>query len=471
MKLPIAELTGGHTDPYAAMLLELAVIVAAAMFGRFLARKLKQPGVLGELLMGVLIGTALAALRNPLYAVLTEIGRASQLCQTAITGSLSAAQAAPKVFTAEELAPGGIGQRVVEALSGPDAIPTMTVAVGLSIFSQLGIILLLMMVGLESSVEEMVKVGFRSTLVAIVGVIAPFALGYWAGTLMLPNAPYASHLFLGATLSATSIGITARVFKDLKCLQTVVARVVVGAAVIDDVIGLIILAVVTGVVTTGSFDPLSVLRTTALATLFLGSLMYFGDRIVRFQQRIFHRLDQAGSRLLSPLGLAFALSWLASIIHLAPIVGAFAAGLILKDEHFRTGDEDESNLESRIAPVESVFAPVFFVLMGTQANLQTLVQPETLALAGILTLAAIVGKLAAGLVAGRGVDRLTAGIGMIPRGEVGLVFAGVGRGLGVVSGEAFSAVVAMVMVTTIVTPIGLKWSLGRRGATVSGPPA
>jgi Kef-type K+ transport system membrane component KefB len=272
----------------------------------------------------------------------------------------------------------------------------------------------------------------------------------------------AVHLFLGATLSATSVGITARVFKDMNKLQTREARVILGAAVIDDILGLIILAVVVGIVATGEIQLTEVARILFLSVLFFTTLIVLGDRIVRRAVRLFSRWERRNLKLLFPLTLAFLGAWLANLIGLAAIVGAFAAGLILSERHFEPHTDSRSTAMELIAPLETLFAPIFFALMGMQVNLASFLQPGTLGLALAFIVAAIVGKLVAGLPAGRGTDRLSVGIGMIPRGEVALIFASIGKAIGVVSDGVFSAVVMMVIVTTLITPLGLRWSLFRR---------
>jgi len=345
----------------------------------------------------------------------------------------------------------------------------------IDLFARLGVLLLLFEVGLESTVGQMLKVGLSSFLVAILGVIAPFALGWGVGMVLLPSSGVYVHAFLGATLSATSVGITARVLKDLGKSQTKEARIILGAAVIDDVLGLVILAVVTGMIAAAdkggalSYGTISLIFVKAL--VFLVGSLFLG---VRFSPRLFRvaaRLQARGVLLALGLAFCFLLAWLANFIGLAPIVGAFAAGLILEDVHYKQfTDRGEHGLEELIAPISSFLAPVFFVVMGLRTELAVFADPKVLGLALALTAAAVVGKQVCSLgVIGKDVDRLSIGLGMIPRGEVGLIFANIGatltiRGEAVVSREEFSAVVVMVIVTTMLTPPALKWSLGRKRA-------
>lgn len=341
-----------------------------------------------------------------------------------------------------------------------------------NLLAGIGVLLLLFEVGLESTVGQMFKVGLSSFLVASLGVIGPFALGWGVGAWLLPEASGYVHAFLGATLTATSVGITARVLKDFGQSQSSTARVILGAAVIDDVLGLMILAVVTGAVVaadvggTLSYAAIGVLL--AKASIFLVGSLAIGIRISPRLFSLASKLRSEGVLLAIGLAFCFFLSWLANAIGLAPIVGAFAAGLILEDLHYRDFlDRGEHALEELIAPISSFLVPVFFVLMGVRIDLLAFTQPGVLGLAVALTAAAIIGKQICSFgVVGKGIDRLSVGIGMIPRGEVGLIFANIGLTLvigseKIIDQNVFSAIVVMVIVTTMITPPALKWSFGR----------
>ena len=414
----------GHSDPVASLGLSLVIILTAAKVGAELATRVGQPGVLGELIAGIFLGN------------LTLVG--------------------------------------FSGLGYVEADPFM------DMLARIGAIILLFEVGLESTVRQMLKVGLSSFIVAFFGVVMPFALGWGVGAFLLPEASVYVHVFLGATLTATSVGITARVLKDLGASQSNEGRIILGAAVIDDVMGLVILAGVTGVVAAadsgGTLSYADIIVTIATAIGFLIGAVALG---VYVSPRLFFMASQLQARgVLLALGLAFCflLSWLAAAVGLASIVGAFAAGLILEDVHYRDFvNRGERGLEELIHPISSFLVPIFFVLMGMRTDLRSFLQPGVLGLAAGLTVAAIVGKQACALgVWGRGVDRLTVGIGMIPRGEVGLIFANIGLTLSVggariVDQSTFSAVVVMVVITTLVTPPALKWSLGRahRGSSPS----
>jgi Kef-type K+ transport system membrane component KefB len=452
----------GHADPFSLILIQLAVVIVAATIGRWAAAAAGQPSVLGELLIGVLIGNVGVALGAPLFVLVMQLGAAAPLFAEIWSTGLSIREAAASVFSPAELAPGGIGERLVELLTGPRAAGLVVLAFSLWLFSNLGVILLLFMVGLETTVSDMLQVGPRALAVAVVGIVAPFLLGYGASALLMREAPASVHLFVGATLCATSVGITARVFKDLGKLQTPEAKVILGAAVIDDVLGLVILAIVVGIVVTGGVQLREVIRITVLAAAFLGVVIVLGERLVKRMIPFAAALDRHHVNLLFPLALCFTLSWLANQIELATIVGAFAAGLILNDEQFAQHGGAPGGLEEIVRPLEAIFAPIFFVLMGMQVDLASFLSLETVGIALALIVAGVVGKAVSGLAAGPDADHLTVGVGMIPRGEVGLIFASIGKGLGVVDAGLFSAVVLMVIVTTLLAPLLLKWSLARQ---------
>jgi Kef-type K+ transport system membrane component KefB len=342
----------------------------------------------------------------------------------------------------------------------------------IEILAGLGVLILLFEVGLESTVGQMMKVGLPSTLVAFAGVIAPFILGWGIGMWLLPESGSYVHAFIGATLCATSVGITARVLQDLGRSKSDESRIILGAAVIDDVLGLIILAVVSGVIrAANSGVPTSYVEIGGIilkATIFLVGSLTLGVWLSPKLFRTASKLQTRGVLLSFGLVFCFILSWLAGKLGLAPIVGAFAAGLILEDAHY--GDlknKEKHTLEELIHPISSFLVPVFFVLMGMRTDLSAFLQLSVTGLALALTIVAIIGKLACSLaVTVKGVDRLSVGIGMIPRGEVGLIFANIGLGLSIageniVSKATFSALVVMVIITTLITPPALKWSFSR----------
>jgi len=411
----------GHGDPSAPVLLGLAVVLVAAKLGGGLFERLGAPPVLGELIFGVLLGNA-----------------------------------------------GLVGFPIFEGLRADPAM---------DLLARIGVVVLLFEVGLETDARGMLAVGLPSLMVAVVGMVAPFLLGYGFGLYFLPEASSNTRLFIGAVLTATSVGITARVLKDLNRLDLPESRIILGAAVIDDVLGLVVLAVVSGIVTTGATSAGTVLFILFKAVGFLTAAMLIGKLVAPYLGRAAMALG-TGTKLGAALVFCFVLSYLADAIGLATIVGAFAAGLILEEAHFHPPLRGEAldvavggervavqtptpSLQQLTHPVSSILVPVFFVLMGMQVRLETFGDPKVLGIAVALTLAAFVGKQVCGLAVRRGYNRLAIGLGMVPRGEVGLIFASIGKGLGAVDDALFSSVVIMVVVTTLVTPPFLKWSLGK----------
>lgn len=409
-----------HLDP--TVLIGVAVmLVVAKIAGEFFER-LKQPAVLGELIAGIILGNLILLGFTPAETLKTN-------------GTIAA-------------------------------------------LAELGVIILLFEVGLESDLHEMMEVGWSSLLVAIVGVLAPFFLGWLVSAYFIPDQPQLVHIFIGATLCATSVGITARVFKDLGRLGTREARIILGAAVIDDVLGLLILAIVAGAIkaaATGGMLSLWAIALIALkSVLFIVGAIAIGHFLMPRVLRGAGKFESRGVLLTLAISFCFALSWAAVEVGLAAIVGAFAAGLILDEVHYRPKDgRTERNLEDLLQPVSTVFVPIFFVLMGLKVDLRLFARWDILGFAAMLTIAAIIGKQVCGLaVVERGVNRLAVGLGMIPRGEVGLIFAGIGSTLmlpansapsePVINSATFGAVVIMVIITTLVTPLSLKWSLGRK---------
>jgi Na+:H+ antiporter len=318
--------------------------------------------------------------------------------------------------------------------------------------AELGVILLLFEVGLESDVHELLRAAVQSTVVAVIGVAVPFAVGF--GVMRSLGHPTLVAVFVGAALTATSVGITARVLADLGRLQDAAAKIVLGAAVVDDILGLIILAVVSGVAQTGDVSFAQVAWLSAKAVLFLGVAMALGIRLAPVLVRYVGRMKARGTLIVYSVVFAVVLAAIADLIGLAPIIGSFAAGLILA----RT--ERREHLEAQIKPVADLFVPIFFVIIGMKVQPAMLnpFSPEGhLWLALVLTAAAVISKLVTGLsVYQRGVRKWPVAVGMIPRGEVGLIFAGIGLAQGLLESDLYAAIVVMVMLTTFVAPPWLK---------------
>jgi Kef-type K+ transport system membrane component KefB len=328
------------------------------------------------------------------------------------------------------------------------------------------------MVGLQTDIGEMRVVGADSIRVALIGVIAPVALGFLTVTLLRPDMSFNSHLFVAATLSATSIGITASVLREMGRDQSREGHIIVGAAVGDDILGLLILAVVSGIIVSGSINIAEVATVVVVSSLFLITAASFGPVIVRFAASILSRLDIVEAKMFTSYLFVMLLAWMANLAGLATIIGAFAAGIILHDSYFR-GHNDGSkgrviSIRELIMPLEVILVPIFFILVGIQVKLETFFSWPVLTLSGGLLLVAIVGKILSGIGAFGSKAKWIVGIGMVPRGEVGLVFAAIGRTLGVVDDSVFAAIALMVIVTTVIAPPWLKFLVARQVSRESG---
>ncbi len=348
--------------------------------------------------------------------------------------------------------------------------------------AELGVVILLFQVGLESSISEMRQVGLRALLVALIGVAAPFVLGtYVVGPWLLPGLSFNAYLFLGATLTATSVGITARVFRDLGIINSPEAKIVLGAAVIDDVLGLIILAVVTAIATAGTISPVDIMWITAKAVAFLAGAIVLGQLFAPMVGRLLSAIHTGqGMKFTAAIAFCLVMAYGAELIGLAPIIGAFAAGLVLDPVHFRhfrdpqivqdvrdlaeTVPQPERvqlltiierhahrDVEDLVEPLGWFLVPIFFVLTGMSVRLETLFDLQVLGIALAVSVAAFVGKLISGLAAGR-VNKNIVGWSMVPRGEVGLIFAATGQRLGIINDQIFSIIVIVVILTTLATP-------------------
>jgi Kef-type K+ transport system membrane component KefB len=367
--------------------------------------------------------------------------------------------------------------------------------------AEFGVVVLLFQIGLESNIERMRKVGTRAFLVACVGVVCPALLGiYIVGPLLLPGLNGITYLFLGAALTATSVSIPARMFKETGNLQTTEAQIVLGAAVIDDVLGLIILAVIMAIAQTGTVGAGSIVYIALQAFLFLAGAVYVGQRIAPLVSSWFSKIH-TGTGMKFTIVMCFGLLFAAisGRIQLAPIVGAFAAGLMLDPSHFRhfrrpefvhdvaeatshLGSQDRKRIESilehhshrhieeLIVPVGHMLVPLFFVHTGMKTDLTAFFDGKILLVTLGITIAAVIGKYVSGFVAGP-VSKSIVGFGMVPRGEVGLIFASAGLATGAITPEMFSIVVGMVVVTTLITPCVLAVLLKCKEIKVRGVPA
>ena len=373
------------TTEAAGVLTDLAVILVAAKIGDEIFKRIGQPAIVGEILAGLIVGPAVIGVVEP-----SEV---------------------------------------------------------LDVFAELGVVFLLFWVGLETRLHEMREVGATAAKVGIAGVAIPFAGGFAAGLLIGETTETA--IFLGAALSATSVGITSAVLAEIGALGTRAARTILGAAVIDDILALILVAVAVGIAAEGGIDATSIVVALGLAAGFVAFFALGGVQVMQSRPNLLMKPRFSESPLLPAVMLCFILAALAAEIGLATVIGAFLAGLIVAET------KEQHPIEEEVEGLYAFFPPFFFASIGIQLELDVFTDPETLALLGLFTAVAIVTKLVASALGARSVDRVerrTIAVGMVPRGEVGIIVAGIGAGAGVIDAQLFAVVVGMSVLTTVLVP-------------------
>ncbi|MBD1809167.1 cation:proton antiporter [Microcoleus sp. FACHB-SPT15] len=408
----------------AGVLLSLVVIYFASKVGGELCARINLPPVLGELVGGVVVGV------SALHLLVFPEGGAGGTDSLIIN--------------------------ILQATAGlsPDSALSVFQAQSevISVLAELGVVILLFEIGLESDLQELIRVGPQAAVVAVVGVVVPFAAGT-AGLIYLFGIPVVPAIFAGAALTATSIGITAKVLAEIGRLSSKEGQIIIGAAVLDDVLGIIVLAVVASLAKTGEIVISNVIYLIISASVFLVGSILIGRFLGPYFVALVNQMKTRGQLLLTALIFAFLLSYVAAAIQLEAILGAFAAGLVLAETDKRR------DLEEQVIPVADILVPIFFVTVGAKTDLGVLnpaipSNREGLILAIFLIVVAIIGKVVTGLsVFGQpGINRLAIGVGMIPRGEVGLVFAGVGSASGALTESTEAAIIMMVILTTFIAP-------------------
>lgn len=412
----------------AGVLLSLVIIYLASKLGGELSKAVDLPPVLGELVGGVVVGvSALHLLVFPESGAVAADSLLMKLLQW--IGDLS-----------------------------PEAVTSVfeTQSEVVSVLAEIGVIILLFEIGLESDLRDLKEVGYQAAIVAVVGVVAPFIAGT-AGLMFFFNVAAIPAIFAGAALTATSIGITSKVLSELGRLKSKEGQIIVGAAVIDDVLGIIVLAVVASLAKTGEVDVFNVIYLIISASVFLLGSILLGKFFNRSFVAIADKLQTRGQLVIPAFTFAFLMAFLANVIQLEAILGAFAAGLVLDETDKR------KELDKQVVPIADILVPIFFVAVGAQADLGVLnpavpANREGLVIAVFLIAVAIIGKLVTGwtIFGQPQINRFAIGVGMIPRGEVGLVFAGIGSASGVLSKPLEAAIIIMVILTTFLAPPFLR---------------
>lgn len=386
------------------ILIDLFLIFTLAKITGRLFVALGQPGIVGEVLVGIVIGPhALGWIGVP-------------------------------------------DASLIQLFGGDQEAARHAVSIVLDVVAELGVIILLFFVGLETSVRDLMAVRGRASLVAVLGIIFPFTLGF--AFMWLSGRSDLESAFIATTMVATSVGITARVLGDMGVLQTQEARIILGAAVVDDILSLLLLTVVSGI-DGGQYNLLEIGLTALQAALFILFAVFVGTKAVRRHSIKLERVSTRNASLIFAIGLMLGLSALSGSIGLAAIIGAFLAGLMLAEAQWK------ETLEEQAQPIYEFLTPFFFVVTGAKVNLMAFADTTILAVALLLTALAVIGKFAAGRIGGLGLSRRSAaivGIGMVPRGEVGLIAAGIGLSKGAISGEMYAALVLMCLATTLLAP-------------------
>lgn len=406
------------------VLLSLVVIYLASKVGSELAQRFDLPPVLGELLAGVVVGV------SALHLIIFPEGNLTATDSLIMTA----------VQSLNHLTP----ENLVNVFASQSEV--------ISVLAEIGVIVLLFEIGLESDLKQLKAVGTQAVVVACVGVAVPFGAGT-LGLMSIFHVPAIAAIFAGAALTATSIGITSKVLSEMGQLKSKEGQIIVGAAIIDDVLGIIVLAVVASLAKTGSVDVVNVGYLIVSATAFLIGSILLGQLFNSSFITIASKLKTRGNIVIPALVFAFFMAFIGNAIHLEAILGAFAAGLVLEESDAR------EELDELIKPIADLLVPIFFVTVGARADLSVL-NPAVadnraaLLIAIFLVVVAIVGKVVTGwFVFGiPNLNRLAIGIGMVPRGEVGLVFAAIGSASGVLSKPLEVSIIIMVILTTFLAP-------------------
>ncbi len=357
--------------------------------------------------------------------------------------------------------PGVVGELLGGFVVGPYALGLVAPGETATVLSEIGVVILLFAVGLETRIDELLQVGRPAVVTAILGVLFPIAAG--AGYALLAGEQPATAAFVGLALAATSIGITSRVLADLGVMDRRFSRIIVGAAVVDDILALLLIAIVSGAAEGNLGVATLGLVVGAVGFVVLGFAVARRARGLR--REVFTFPLFADTPLVPVFILMLGLAILAGLIGLAAIIGAFVAGLIVAETEAR----DE--VEHEIAPLSAIITPFFFAVTGAQLDLGALADPPLALAALVLAVLGVATKVLAGVLGARGSGRwgaLAVGVGMAPRGEVGIVVVTLGLGLGLLTADLFSAVLVAVVLTTVAAPILLNAVIPRAAAEGAG---
>ncbi len=440
----------GHPEFLAAVLFGLTLLVVAAMLGHSLARFMRQPMVFGTIVLGIAAGNIGHWLELPFFTLTMYQSDAWNLLIDAWQQGIGITEAARQT-----IALGGGDPQVTtllsSLLSGPQASLLIVMTISGWLFAILGMVLLLFLVGLDQSLAGLRTFGGRSLALGVLGVCLPLVTGTGV-TIWLTDTGLGGSLFVGLALAATSIAVSAGVFREAQTSRSAEAGMVLGAAVADDILTLLLLGLIVGLVLDAALGLENLLPMLS-AAVFLITFWLVGERLAGYGARLFDYLDHDQVKIFYPLALALLVAGAAQSIHLGAVTGAFIAGLILNDRAFPASHAsvpEAIGIRATMTPLADLFVPLYFVFIGAQVHLSQLANPEVLGLASALFVVAMVTKISAAFLVLPRSNWWVTGLGMAPRGEVLLVVAALGKALGLLD-QALFAVLVLVMLGTMLT--------------------
>ncbi len=435
-------------DPFSFILLEFGLIVILALVGHIFSRHFHLPNVLGELLIGIVAGNLLYWLDwSPVFYMLMHLSDANEIFTSIWTSNLSVADTVAYYYAPDQPETMEFANRLVKVFTTNESPSIILLGVALWIFSNIGVFLLLFKLGLETKTEEIIEAAEPlAFLVSATGTLVSFFLGLFVSIWLLPEASASTHIFIAATLCTTSAAITSGMFLSINKHQSREAKLVVHAAFLDDIFGMFFLSFIANIVLGETLDIFGVVWLFFYSAFFFVGIIFLGKLVVKHIPR-YYSFDKSHTRLLVPIVVMVLVSWLADTFNVGVISGAFMSGMILNNIQ-----DKRNSIKDLIEQLEKIFAPIFFVFVGMQVNLQLFVKPEVLWLTLGLLFAAILGKLAAGYVSKQGINQLAVGVGMIPRGEAVLIFISIGKLLGIIDDTVFTVITMVVMTTNFITP-------------------
>lgn len=433
-------------DPFSFILLEFGVIAILAVAGHIISRHYHLPAVLGELVIGIVAGNLLYWLDwSPVFYMLMHLGDAGQVFKSIWTSHLSVAETVANLYSSDQTTHNEFANRLAEIFTTHKSPTLVLLGAALWIFSNFGVFLLLFKLGLETKTTEIFTAAEpRAFLVSVAGTVIPFLLGLAASLWLQPEATASVHIFIAATLCTTSAAITAHLFTYLNRHQSQEAKVVIHAAFLDDIFGIFFLSYITDIVLREELNIAEIVGLFIYSAVIFVGIIVLGRRLIQYLPRV-NNFDRSHPPILLPLLVVVIVSWLANVFDIGVIASAFMAGMILNNM-----SDERGFVKDLIVPLEKIFAPIFFVFVGMQVNLELFTEPEILWLTIVLLTAAVLGKAAAGFVTQREINRFVIGLGMVPRGEAVLTFISIGKILGIVNDTIFSVVAVIVLASSFV---------------------